>query len=412
VKSPPAMAEFNMGKHIFGSTSHSGLQPVMASSRRVIASTEKERGSGGSARTKRTIGLAALAIAVLSLGASACDDGESNDTGAFEETANDDDESTSSETEGAALTEIDLRIARLVESRGEQLDLTSTQFFGDVDFGAVKRLGTAGLGFVAPTRLRIAERMEKDAIAAIDALAKLAPKANVATDVAERGEAAFGALKKCATRASAFWAGVVGGDADAGGLRNADRSCEDARAVFAEAEVTIEELPEVPAETTTGDVVAAGEEARVVVGVLDPDDPQAQDMVQPVSLGSRVTIVLDAKNTSAFEWRLKNGCDGPLTFSVSLLINTEGSPAIDPAEAGYSSSNSPTKDTVEATVKGQERFELDVGTFTVPDDASGATSLLISLAENRCPDPATGSSYSPISVGAGSSRSLILEVTE
>ena len=148
---------------------------------------------------------------------------------------------------------------------------------------------------------------------------------------------------------------------------------------------------------------------RAVVHGLDPDDPQAQEVVQPVAPGAKVTIVFDAQNTSAFEWRLKENCDGPLTFDVSLLVNAEGTPAIDPAAAGYSGSGSPTKKDVEAKVTAQERFEIDVGTFTVPDDASGETQVMVSLAENRCPDPVTGTAYSPIAAGAESSGPLVLQ---
>lgn len=338
----------------------------------------------------RSIALPAVALA-LALGAlSGC--------------GGDDEPAATAETEAAAPTEVDLRIASLVESRGEQLDLTATQFFGDAN-----RLDDDGLRFVAPTRLRIAEGMEENAKEAGAALADLAPEASAAAEVAELGEAAFAALEKCARNAGAFWGAVVDGDIDTAAIRGADRTCEQARAAYTAAETAIQGLPEAPTKTTTGEEAAAGEEVRAVVHGLDPDDPQAQEVVQPVAPGAKVTIVFDAQNTSAFEWRLKENCDGPLTFDVSLLVNAEGTPAIDPAAAGYSGSGSPTKRDVEAKVTAQERFEIDVGTFTVPDGASGETQVTVLLAENRCPDPVTGTAYSPIAAGAESSGPLVLQ---
>jgi len=306
----------------------------------------------------------------------------------------------------AAPTGVDVRVARLVQRRGDRLDSTAAQLLGDT-----ARLDAAGLRFVAPTRLGIARRMQRDSRAATAALAPLAPQATAAADVAATGGDAFPAFEECARENVVLWRGVVAGEAGAGAVAGPRRTCDAARAAFDRAEAALEELPEAPTATKTapgGD--AAGGVARVVVRAADPDDPQSSEVVQEAAPGSRVAIVYSAENTSTFDWRLRASCAGPLTFTVSMIVQAGGgSPAIDPAEAGYRGAGT-EKEGVRARVTGQEAFQLRVGTFTIAEGASGDTRVLVSVGENRCPDPVTKSPYSPISGGAGISEPLVLRV--
>jgi hypothetical protein len=351
----------------------------------------------------------ALVLALFVFGVACGDSGggdaqSSNDEASA--TADTSDNEGVAEEQVPAATELDVEIARVVQVRGQDLYLTSN-FFGDIDFDGVKKVGVEPLNFFASVRLKIARRMEKKASSAVDALAEIAPQATTATEVAEEGHASFVAFEKCASKAAAFWTGVIDGSASFKDMVKADGACDAARSAQKEAEAAVEELPEAAKKSTTGEAVAGGETAKVVVGIQDPSHPQEQEVVQPVAPGSKVNIVVDAKNESGFDWDLKKGCKGPLTFDVTLIVGSDGTEAIDPSEAGYSSG---TREGAEASIKGSERFEVDVGTFTVADDASGSTTVSVSFSNNLCPDPVGGSLYSPIALGAGITHPVILEV--
>ncbi|HUR86212.1 MAG TPA: hypothetical protein VMY78_12790 [Solirubrobacteraceae bacterium] len=327
-------------------------------------------------------GAVALALVALAAGCGG-DDSTGSTTG------------TTGQAAGGA-TDADAEIVRLVKIRGARLDADAAKLFGDraqlEDFDAVQG--------VAPGRAAIAGPMRTEAETAAATLGRLAAGARTTSPAVAPAGQAFVGFEGCARLGSDFF-GDPAPDRSGRALREADRTCDGARAAYAVARKEIERATQ-GATTQTG----AGATGRVVIGNHAATDRSAKALVRDVVPSTSVAIVFRARDVSPSAADLRKQCAGPLTFTVTLAL-TGAPPAIDLKSGGYADTGVKTR--VPARITGMDSFELAVGTFDVPATAAGVSRLVVVPSAASCPDATTGAAHAP-SFSTGITDTLVLRV--
>lgn len=295
----------------------------------------------------------------------------------------------------AGPNDADIAIVRLIQQPGGSLDLNATQFFGDL-----ASIPESALVEFAPTRQRIGVRLQRRAAAAGEEMRSLLPQASAAGAAGQAAAEAFDQLSQCGRQAAAFFRDAASGDLSERALQQARSTCEDARAAYSEAE---DLAAAVPAAAPTASAAPGGGTITLTNHALD--DPQPGEVTASIAPGDTLTITYKVVSTGSFPANLTRDCDGRPTFDVRLIA--AGSPsALDLASAGYSEQGEKSK--VPARILSKDTVEMDLGTFT--GVAGGApTQLQVFLSNMRCPDPQTGTSYTP-TFDAGTSDKLIVTV--
>ncbi len=301
---------------------------------------------------------------------------------------------TTSQAGGA--TDADAEIARLVKVRGARLNADAAKLFGDraqlEDFDSVKAVG--------PARAAIAGAMRTEAEEAAGALGRFASGARATSPAVPPAGQAFVGFEGCARLGSDFF-GDPAPDRSGRALREADRTCEGARAAYAVARKEIGRATQGAATQTGG-----GATGRIVIGNHAATDAAAKALVRDVVPNTSIAIVFRARDVSPSPADLRRQCAGPLTFTVTLAL-AGAPPAIDLKSGGYADTGVKTR--VAARITGEDSFELSVGTFDVPATAAGVSRLVVVPSAASCPDVATGAAHAP-SFSTGVTDTLVLRV--